>query len=242
MKYNGHSLRHEQKYLINYAQYNSIANVLSSFMEHDKNSGERGYFIRSLYFDDIKNAAYEDKMAGVMRRRKHRIRIYNCESKVIKFEIKDKFDNYISKISAPISYDECMGMIYGDFDFMLTSPYPALRAGFVDARLRQLSPAVVVDYMREAFVGEEGNVRVTFDRALRAGFASFDIFDPELPTLPAIDDGTLVLEVKYDDFLPNSVKKLLAPLDSRQTSLSKYVMCRTAQNTYYRKGMPYGSY
>lgn len=211
-------------------------------MEHDKNSGENGYFIRSLYFDDIYNASYEDKNAGILRRRKHRIRIYNCSDKVIKFEIKDKFDNYISKISAPITRQECERMIYGDFDFMLDSPHQALRAGFVDARLKQLRPAVVVDYMREAFVGEEGNVRVTFDRALRAGFSSFDIFDPNLPTLPAIESKTLILEVKYDDFLPNSVKKLLAPLDSRQTSLSKFVMCRDAQNTYYRKEMPHGSY
>ena len=242
MKYNGHVLRHELKYLINYADYYSIAAAAGQILYPDENSGDEGYLIRSLYFDDIYNSAYLDKQAGVMRRRKHRIRIYNYSDSVIKFEIKDKFDSYISKISASISRQQCERIIHGDFDFMLDSEKQALRAGFVDARTRILRPAVVVDYNREAFVLEEGNVRLTFDSKLRAGFCSMDLFDEQMPTLPAIEPDMLIMEVKFDDYLPKVVQKLLAPVNSKQSSQSKYVMCRDAQNMYYRKELNYGKY
>ena len=235
MKYHDHPLRHEMKFLISYHDYYSLASSIGSVMPCDENSTDGGYFIRSLYFDDIYHSSYNEKGAGVFRRRKWRIRTYNLSDEVIKFEIKDKYDNYISKMSATISQEECIGMMHGDFGFMLDSDKQALRAGFIDARLRQIAPRVVVDYYREAYVSEEGNVRITFDSDLRASVGSLDIFDKSLFTKPAMQEGTLILEVKYDDFLPQTVRKLLAPLDSRQTSLSKFTMCCDTQNTYYRK-------
>lgn len=240
MQYNRHKLRHELKFLINYSDYRAVSLAASKILFPDENSGEDGYFIRSLYFDDLYDSAYLEKQAGVVRRRKHRIRIYNYSDEVIKFEIKDKFDSYISKISASITPEQCRSMIRGNFDFMIDSDKQALRAGFVDARTRLLRPAVVVDYNREAFVMEEGNVRLTFDSKLRAGFCTDDIFDDEMPTLPAIEPDRLIMEVKYDDYLPAVVRKLLSPVNSRATSQSKYVMCRDAQKTYYRRDKLYG--
>jgi len=242
VKYNGHTLRHELKYLINYAEYRAISLAAGKILYPDENSGDDGYFIRSLYFDDLYDSAYLDKQAGVLRRRKHRIRIYNCSDAVIKFEIKDKFDSYISKISASITPEQCRRMIRGNFDFMIDSDKQALRAGFIDARTRLLRPAVVVDYNREAFVMEEGNVRLTFDSKLRAGFCTDDLFDEDMPTVPAIAPDMLIMEVKYDDYLPAVVRKLLAPVNSKASSQSKYVMCRDAQNTYYRREKLYGKY
>ena len=239
MKYNGHPLRHELKYMINYTEYYSLASSIGSVMPCDENSEDGGYFIRSLYFDDIYNSAYNEKQAGVFRRRKWRIRTYNMSDEVIKFEIKDKYDNCISKMSATITPEQCQRMMHGDFAFMLGSEKQALRAGFIDARLKQLRPRVIVDYYREAYVSEEGNVRVTFDSNLRGSAGSLNIFDRGLMTMPAMQEGTMILEVKYDDFLPQTVRKLLAPLDRRQTSLSKFSMCCDIQNTYYRKEMPH---
>ena len=242
MKYNGHTLRHELKYLISYSDYRAISLAAEKILYPDENSGDNGYLIRSMYFDDIYDSSYLDKQAGIFRRRKHRIRIYNYSDAVIKFEIKDKFENYISKISASITREQCEQMIRGNFDFMIDSDKQALRAGFIDARTHLLRPAVVVDYNREAFVMDEGNVRLTFDSKLRAGFCTTDLFDPDMPTLPAIAPDMLIMEVKYDDFLPGVVRKLLAPVNSRASSQSKYVMCRDAQNAYYRKETLYGKY
>lgn len=241
MQYGSRFLRHELKFLITYADYYNLRASLCALMEPDENSGEDGYTIRSLYFDDIHDGAYLDKESGVGRRRKHRIRIYNGSDSVIKYEIKDKYGEFISKISAPISRDECEKLINTDFGFMIDSQYPALRSGYIDARCKLLKPRVIVDYEREAFVCEEGNVRITFDRDIRAGLDSFNIFDNGILTAPTLEPGTLVLEVKYDDFLPNFIRKALKKVDRRSLAVSKYVLCRKAKEIYYRREIPYES-
>lgn len=236
MQYKGHPLRHELKYLINYSEYYTIRSVIRSVMTPDKHSGTGGYFIRSLYFDDIYHSSYDEKQAGVAKRRKWRLRTYNMSDRVIKFEIKDKFDSYISKMSATVTKNECLSMIEKDFDFMLTEKNKVLLTGFADARLRRLSPCVIVDYDREAFVSYEGNVRITFDKGVRAAIGSHNLFDSSLITVPAIDEGLMILEVKYDDYLPLKVRKLFAPINSRMMSLSKFTLCYNAQRTYNYMG------
>lgn len=241
LQHNSRFLRHELKFLITYADYYSLKSSLCALLEPDENSDEDGYTIRSLYFDDIHDSAYVDKESGLGRRRKHRIRIYNYSDSVIKYEIKDKFGDYISKISAPISRSQCACMINTNFDFMIDSDYPTLRAGYIDARCSLIKPRVIVDYEREAYVCESGNVRITFDRDIRAGIDSFDIFDEGVITVPTLAPGTLVLEVKYDDFLPSFIRKELKRVDKRPMAISKYVLCRKAKELYYRREIPYES-
>lgn len=241
MKYGERFLRHEEKYLIDTKTYYILRSLLGACMEPDMNATDGGYFIRSLYFDDIYDSAYNQKDAGVGRRRKHRIRIYNNSADVIKYEIKDKFDNYISKISAPITARQCVSMINTNFDFMIDSNEQAMRVGYVDARCGMLHPRVIVDYDREVFVCEEGNVRITFDMNLSAGLDSFDIFDADMITVPAMEPGQMILEVKYDDFLPNYIRKVLRKVDKRPCAMSKYVLCRQAKEIHFRREIPYES-
>lgn len=242
MKYGSRNLRHELKYLISYADYYTLKSTLAAFMEPDENAGEDGgYTIRSLYFDDIYDSSLHDKDSGVSRRRKHRIRIYNYSDSVVKLEMKDKFDAYISKVSAKITARQAARLINGNCDFLIDSASPAARSAYIDFRTHLLRPRVIVDYEREAFVCDEGNVRITFDRDLRAAYGSFDIFDPDLLTAPAMQPGTMVLEVKYDDFLPGAVRRALRRIDRRPLALSKYVMCRQAKEIYYRRDVPYES-
>lgn len=241
MKYGDRFLRHEQKYLITLKDYYMLRSLLSACMEPDENATDGGYFIRSLYFDDIYDSAYVEKDAGVKRRRKHRIRIYNCSKDVIKYEIKDKFDDYISKLSATITPQQCVSMINENFDFMLDSDNSTLRSGFIDARCGLLRPKVIVDYDREVYVCEEGNVRITFDMNLAAGLDSYDIFDPEVITVSAMEPNMMILEVKYDDFLPEYIRRVLRKVDKRPTAVSKYVLCRQAKEIHYRREIPYES-
>lgn len=241
MQYGSRFLRHELKFLITYSDYYALKASLCALLDHDENSVEDGYTIRSLYFDDIHDSAYQDKESGILRRRKHRIRIYNNSDSVIKYEIKDKYGDFISKISAPITRSECARMINTNFDFMINSEHPTLRAGYIDARCNVLRPRVIVDYEREAFVCDEGNVRITFDKDIRAGIDSFDIFSDDVITAPAIEPGTLVLEVKYDDFLPTFIKKALKKVDKRPMAISKYVLCRRAKEINFRREIPYES-
>ena len=243
MQYKGHNLRHELKYNISYADYHELRNRALVFMHHDSHGDNGKYFIRSLYFDDIMLSNYNQKMDGWEHRRKYRIRAYDFSPDVIKFEIKDKFDSYISKVSSPITYEQCMSMLNGNFGFISSllhnrsndSSIKALKIGYIDNACKILRPQVVVDYTREVFICEEGNVRLTFDMNLRAGLASEDIFDPDLPTVPAYDDDSLIMEVKYDDFIPNYVKQMLRSVSRWQTAQSKYTTCCLAQSHYFGK-------
>jgi VTC domain. len=241
LQYNKHSLRHELKYIISFRDYHELRTRALTFMRHDEHGNDGKYFIRSLYLDDILLSDYNQKMDGWSRRRKYRIRVYDLGEDVIKFEIKDKYDSCISKVSDTISMDEYERIVFGDFDFVSDMIFSdsdegrrrALRMAYVDNASKILSPQVVVDYDREVFVCEEGNVRMTFDMNLRAGLASWDLFDPELPTVPAYDEGCLILEVKYDDFLPDFIRHMLRPLGRWQSSQSKYAMCCLAQANYF---------
>ena len=243
MQYNKHRLRHELKYIISFRNYYELRTRALAFMRHDEHGNEGRYFIRSLYLDDILLSNYNQKMDGWNRRRKYRIRIYDLSDGIIKFEVKDKCDSCISKVSDTISADEYKSIIRGDYGFagdMIFSnsdegKCKALRIAYVDNATKILSPQVVVDYDREVFICEEGNVRMTFDMNLRAGSATGDIFDPELVTVPAYEEGCMILEVKYDDYLPDYIRSMLKPLGRWQSSQSKYAMCCIAQANYLGK-------
>ena len=245
LHYKNHSLRHELKYPISYADYYELRSRALSFMRHDPHGKDGVYFIRSLYLDDIYLSNYNQKSDGLERRRKYRIRTYDLNRDVIKFEIKDKFDSYISKLSSNITYEQCRNIIKGNFGFagdMIRTNSDggrekALRIGYIDCACKILRPQVVVDYTREVFICDEGNVRMTFDMNLRAGDGMGDIFDPHLPTVPAYDSNKMILEVKYDDYLPEYIKKMLRSLSLWQSAQSKYAMCCIAQSNYLGKAV-----
>jgi hypothetical protein len=71
-----------------------------------------------------------------------------------------------------------------------------------------LSPRTIVDYIREPFVYVPGNVRVTLDREIRTGLGNLDFLNPDSLTVPAGED-TVILEVKWDTFLPDVIRDLV---------------------------------
>ena len=237
MDYNGRRLRHEQKYYISYGEYYNLVSKLSAVLKRDGNYGDKGYFIRSLYFDDMYNSSYYEKEAGKFTRSKYRIRIYNYSDKYgdIKLEQKCKIDRYIAKSSLVISKDQFYDIIDGGGEFLLDNRKKVAKDFYIATRYRLLRPSVIVDYYRDAFTMEEGNVRITFDKELRAGVNTFDVFDREAVTVNAYPPGKLVMEVKYDDYLPRKVQKLIQPDCSEYMAISKYVLCRKAKDLMQRK-------
>lgn len=118
----GEKYRHELKYLISWADKAELTTRMSPVLKLDPHATNGGYFIRSLYFDDYWNTAYEEKDAGVLLRKKYRIRIYNCSDRSIKLERKKKFGSYIYKEAAPLTHAEFDAILAGDYDFLLHSP------------------------------------------------------------------------------------------------------------------------
>lgn len=218
--------RHELKYIISYPERDLLRLRLGAFLSRDKNVNENGeYKIRSLYFDDYWNSAYKEKMMGVSSRSKYRIRIYNDSDRVINLERKLKRGSYIAKEKAVLTKEEVYRIINGDYEFLKQNAQMLCREFYYECVSRVMRPRVVVDYEREPFVFFAGDVRITFDRGLRAGSMDFDIFDRNLPTLEAMQPDKLVMEVKYTEFLPGIIRKALPPKASELSAVSKYVLC-----------------
>ena len=220
--------RHELKYYITLGEYELLQRKLSLTMERDafakKNGGE--YFIRSLYFDDRDDSAFREKLSGIDERDKFRIRIYDMRDDVIKLECKHKSNGYIKKQSIGLSRKEYEKLMSGDRLFLLNRPEPFARRMYLEFAQRALKPAVIVDYTREAFVFPMVDVRVTFDKNVRTGLRSVDMFNAGIPTYPVIDDYGMVLEIKFNRFLPTYIRSLLQLEASQRSAISKYVLCR----------------
>jgi len=219
--------RHEMKYLINNQDHVLIKSRLQQLLSTDVNAAnsDGAYHVRSLYFDDYYNNAYNDKFAGVQNRAKYRIRVYNCSDKVIKLEKKIKSGSYNHKLAASLTREEFYDIIQGDYGFLLRSSNNLLKMFYHECASNYMRPRVVVDYNREPFTFEAGDVRITFDMNVRAGLKGFDIFDPEMPTIEALDPGMLIFEVKYTEFLPNIVRRLLPAGKADYLALSKFILC-----------------
>ena len=224
-------LRHEYKYFITPAELTALRGLLRPVLPLDPNGDERGeYHIRSLYFDTIYDDALYEKIAGVGERKKYRIRIYNFSSRVIKLECKSKYGDLISKQSVSIPRDLADQLIAGDPEGLQRMRHPLFHDVFREMRTRLLRPAVVVDYVREAYIHPAQEVRITFDKQLRTGLFSHDMFNRDLPTYPVFDDPVEILEVKYDEFLPTYLQGMLSGITAQRSAVSKYTYCRRYEN------------
>lgn len=227
-------LRHELKYLVSRAELAALRGVLRPLMRVDPNGDAHNeYLIRSLYFDTAYDDALEEKVAGVGTRKKYRIRIYNFSDRVIKLECKSKYGELISKQSVSIPRDLAEQLIAGDPDGLQRMRHPLFHDVFREMRTRLLRPAVIVDYVREAYIHPAQEVRITFDKRLRTGLYSVDLFNPDLPTYPVFDDPLEILEVKYDEFLPTYLQGVLSGVTAQRSAVSKYVHCRRYENKEY---------
>lgn len=219
--------RHELKYFISWADYVIIRDLIMHVLRPDASGDEQGnYFVRSLYFDDAYNAALMDKIAGVQHRSKYRIRTYNMSTTAIRLERKRKNGSMISKDSVVLSRDLCDQLCAGDVDGWQMQPSELMRDIYRQVKTRLLAPVVIVDYLREAYVHPAENIRITFDKHLRTGLRGYDLFDPRLPTVPALEAASVILEVKYDRYIPPYIKALLSRGNAQPSAISKYVMCR----------------
>lgn len=222
-------LRHELKYFINEMQYFVLSGILDQTLERDPNGDEYNeYHIRSLYFDTIWNTALYDKIDGDQNRDKYRIRIYNFSDRIIKMECKTKIGTLISKRSQTIPKLLCEQLIAGDPTGLETTRSGLLNDVYREMTVNLLRPAVIVDYVREAYLHPAEEVRITFDKQLRSGLRSKDLFNPNLPTVPPFDNNEIILEVKYNRVLPPYIRDLLSTYcpNALQSAISKYTWCR----------------
>lgn len=227
-------LRHELKYYIHPSESQYLRGIFDKVLRRDPNGDENNeYHVRSLYFDTIDDSALEEKIAGYPSRDKYRIRIYKFSDRQIRLERKSKYDNLISKLSVDIPRSLAEQLMACDPSGLEFMRHPLLRDTFTLMKTRLLRPVVIVDYLREAYVHDAEEVRVTLDKRLRTGLFSTDLFNPHIPTYPVFDDEMDILEIKYNTFLPTYIQSLLSSLTATKSAISKYVWCRRYENKEY---------
>ena len=220
-------VRNELKYYINYSEYYILKNKIRAVLRQDKNCRNNdSYFIRSLYFDNLRDDAFLDKLAGIETRKKYRIRIYNNETKCIKFEIKNKMNNQIEKHSAEIKKEDVKKIKEQDYSVLLNYNNKVLNEAYYVFKSQNFKPVVIVDYFREAYKHNFNNIRITFDKELHTGGHNMDLFNKNIFTSPIVPKGRLILEIKYNHFLPDYIKGLLTLKSFEKCAISKYVLCR----------------
>ncbi|MBN2535938.1 MAG: polyphosphate polymerase domain-containing protein [Spirochaetales bacterium] len=221
--------RTELKYFIRYIDYLKIKEILANFLKVDSYSAlKKGYWIRSLYFDTPDNKEYIEKILGVENRKKIRLRLYNLEDQTIKLEIKNKYNNYMKKETAHINREDALKLIKGEKDFLLESRNTILNKVYYFMSEKYYMPVVIVDYFRDAFVGNFNNIRITFDHDISACVTELNMFRGDLHLFPVFDNTTIVMEVKYNCFLPTWLKMVLSCIRTVNSAISKYCFSREA--------------
>ena len=218
--------RHELKQMINRGDDHILASRLRHIFRRDGNSGADGtYKVTSLYFDTPEDLALRQKTDGTDRREKFRLRHYGNDMSFIRLEKKIKINGLCAKYAARLTCGQAAMILEGDHGFLLRSGDPLMMEFYSKIRGQRLRPAAMVIYDREAFVFGPANVRVTLDRNIRAGYSP-EAFLNGGPSLPADDTGLTVLEIKYDEFLPDIVRMVVQVPGRKTQSYSKYAACR----------------
>lgn len=217
--------RHEWKHEISRTDLLALRQRLRAVASPDPHAVDGQYKIRSLYFDNAADKALREKLDGVSRREKFRVRYYNGDTSVIRLEKKSKLGGLGNKQSAGLTAAQAQAIADGRLDWMPDSEEELIRELYVKMRCQGLRPRTIVDYIREPFVFGPGNVRVTLDYDIRAGLRCSDFLDPDCPTIPA-GDAPMILEVKWDHFLPDVIRDAVQLPGRRVTAFSKYAQCR----------------
>ena len=218
--------RHEMKYIINSGYYHILRSRLKAAMRPDPHGDNGVYRITSLYFDDVFRTAYNDKLLGLDVRKKYRIRYYGLSPSVIRLEVKEKKGEMVCKRSVPLSYEEYQSILEGNRSLFNKDSFigTAGEEFYLSDKLTALSPAVLVDYMREAYICPAGNVRITFDSSLKTSLHA-DPLGSKADFINVFTGGEIILEVKYDSFIPSYISDLLSGIPLTRESVSKFVLC-----------------
>jgi len=212
--------RVEKKYGISTVTASLLNNRLRIALPKDLNNHDNGYMVRSLYFDTVYGDDLADKQAGLLSRRKIRLRCYNPNDDFVKLERKYKSGQYQYKQSLKIKRSDAIKMINGDYSFLLLMDSDFAKEMYSIMTMQLYKPRVVVEYNRLAYMLEENNIRITIDSDIKATKANFDIFNPNLALTPFLT--TPILEVKYNNFLLDYVKDIINIADKTESSISKY--------------------
>lgn len=220
--------RHELKFILNSTHAEILKHRLSLVMKVDTNSinDDNTYFIRSLYFDDIKDTAYYEKIDGTEKRKKYRIRIYNFDDSFIRLERKDKNRDLTHKTQMKITKEECLNLIEGKYSQEMMLREDLLGEFVREMKTKKLVPSVIVDYKRLAYTYPVEDTRVTFDENIRSGRYNYQLFEKDFISYNVLEENETVLEVKFNNVMPKHIASIIMTIPSIRQAISKFALCR----------------
>lgn len=218
--------RHENKFIISYVQKIAIENSIAGIMEKDCHLTGTSYNIRSIYFDDYNHSCYYENENGIDPREKFRIRIYDGNSKLIRLELKKKQKLMTQKIQCSLTQAQVNKILNGEQLDDFREMNPLLRKFELQRMCRRLQPDVIVEYDRVPYVYDLGNVRITFDMNIASSNDYGHFLCSSIAKRPILMTDMLILEVKYDEYLPNYIEDLICVDTNQRISFSKYYMCK----------------
>ena len=219
--------RHELKYVCTAAQLALIQGRIQHLIPLDSHVGENGmYTSRSLYFDDYYNRCYYENENGTDPREKFRIRIYNGSAEKISLELKKKERGKTLKLSCPLTEDQCRTLMKGEVLPDREDYPPVLQKLLLLMKTTMMKPKIIVEYDRVPYVYKLGNVRITLDKNISSSNRIETFLDKNIYKRPIMPAGWHVLEVKFDEYLPDYIKSVLQLDSLKQTAFSKFYLCR----------------
>jgi hypothetical protein len=213
--------RHEYKYLISYVDYFNVIEKIKQLMIHDKHGTEDSYVVTSLYLDDLVYSGATDKAFGNEVHKKYRIRHYDDPNKK-KLELKYKVGEVSTKTSTLINDEVYQAIVRSESnDLFNYFDNELIRLYTLDLLKHHLKPTMYMEYKREAYKDSLDNIRITFDHSL-CGERYYDesgTIDYQL-----MGSDKLILEVKYEHFIPKEIHQILKKITIDHIAYSKYFM------------------
>ena len=226
--------RHELKFLVPEHQLALIEFRLKMVMKQDVHQSEGKYNIRSLYFDDLFDSCMHENENGVDARKKYRIRIYDKNADVIKLEKKMKLRGMTKKVVTTIEKESCIKYMYAQSPCVSDMNSELEKELYVQMKSKGMTPVIIVEYERTAFVEKNGNIRITFDRNISGCDKVTSFLEKNISLVPLLPQGWHVLEVKYDEYFPDYIKDVLEIGSLQRTAFSKYYYARDYKNKLMR--------
>ncbi len=210
--------RYEKKYLLTPEQYHAMRAGMAAYTVPDAYCR---YSIGNVYYDTPDFRLIRESLEKPQYKEKLRVRSYGVpgDRDKVFVEIKKKYDGVVYKRrivmeaqrAALYLHGVCEGdgsQISREIDWFLHFYAPA--------------PRVYIAYDREAYAAADGGeLRVTFDTALRARSTDVDLRlgDHGVPILP---EDVILMELKIPGAAPLWLARLLAENEIFSTSFSKY--------------------
>ncbi len=219
--------RHELKYVVSTTQLRILETRVKNLLSLDSHTGPRGkYTIRSLYFDDYYDSCMRQNENGTDPREKFRIRIYNHSTDRIRLECKRKERGKTHKSSCPLTIEQTKLLMQGKPIGDIAHQPPVLKKLTYKMLTQGFKPKVIVEYDRVPYVYKNGNVRVTFDMNISSSGDIEHFLSENITKRPVMPQSRQLLEVKYDEYIPDFIHRHLQLQNLTQTAYSKYFICR----------------